>query len=209
MLRLFIADDHAVIRQGIRRALTDVTIVGEASSARELLQRLPHQMADVLLLDLSLPDQHGVQVIPKVKALSPNTRIIIFSMFAEPDYARFALQAGATGYVLKTAPMKELRDAIRQVVAGNLYLSPPFDELDLHMSAANGKRLSPREDQILQLIADGKTMREIAVMLEVSPKTIAAYRTRLLEKLQLTSTSALIRYAVSSRSGKFQTGLAS
>lgn len=204
MLRIIIVDDHTVIRQGLRRGLTDMTIVGEAGTAEDLFKLLHHLTADVLLLDLSLPDEHGVHVIPRVKALNPHLRIIVFSMFAETDYVRHALKAGASGYVLKTATFKEVNEAIRCVVAGHTYLSPPLDDIDLQMGNLYEKRLSPREEQVLQLIAAGKAMKEIAALLDVSPKTIAAYRARMLEKLQLNSTSALMHYAVSLRLSKLE-----
>jgi DNA-binding NarL/FixJ family response regulator len=196
MFRLFLADDHAIIRQGIKRAVTDMTVVGEASTAAELLSRLPRDLCDVLLLDLALPGESGMCLIPKIKTLCPRVRIIVFSMFGEPEYARRALEAGAAGYVLKTASMKELRDAIRHVIAGHTYLSRPFDEQDIRESRPPMKRLSPREEQIMQLIGAGKPMRDIADSLALSPKTVATHRARILEKLQLKSSSDLLRYAV-------------
>jgi two-component system, NarL family, invasion response regulator UvrY len=196
MFRLFLADDHAIIRQGIKRAVTDMTVVGEASTAAELLNRLPRHLCDVLLLDLALPGESGIRLIPKIKALCPRVRIIVFSMFGEPEYARRALEAGAAGYVLKTASMKELCDAIRHVIAGHTYLSRPCDEQDIREPRPPMKRLSPREKQIMQLIGAGKPMRDIADCLALSPKTVATHRARILEKLQLKSSSDLLRYAV-------------
>jgi DNA-binding NarL/FixJ family response regulator len=128
--------------------------------------------------------------------LCPRVRIIVFSMFGEPEYARQALEAGAAGYVLKTASMKELCDAIRHVIAGHTYLSRPFDEQDIREPRPPMKRLSPREKQIMQLIGAGKPMRDIADCLALSPKTVATHRARILEKLQLKSSSDLLRYAV-------------
>ena len=199
MFRLFIADDHAVIRQGIRRALTEIEIVGEASTAKDLLERLSKQPCDVLLLDLALPDGNGIRLIPKIKASCPHVRIIVFSMFSEPEYPRRALEAGASGYVLKTCPMAELSKAIRRVIAGQSYLSQPFDEDDFHLTprGSRAKRLSRRELQVVQFIVAGHSMRDIANVLGLSPKTIMTHRSRIFEKLQLASTSALIRYAVS------------
>lgn len=196
MFRLFLADDHAIIRQGIKRALTDMTVIGEASTADELLKGLPKHPCDVLLLDLALPGESGVRLIPKIKALCPHVRIIVFSMFSEPEYARHALEAGAAGYVLKTASMQDLHDAIRQVLAGHSYLSRPFDEHEISEPRPAVKRLSPREEQIMQLIGAGKQMRDIAESLALSPKTVATHRARILEKLQLKSSSDLLRYAV-------------
>lgn len=196
MFRLFLADDHAVIRQGIKRALTDMTVVAEASTAAELVTRLPTHPCDVLLLDLSLPGESGVRLIPKLRALCPRVRIIVFSMFSESEYARRALEAGASGYVLKTASMQELRDAIRQVVSGQTYLSRHFDEQEISEPRLPVKRLSPREEQIMQLIGAGKPMRDIADSLALSPKTVATHRARILEKLHLKSSSDLLRYAV-------------
>jgi two-component system, NarL family, invasion response regulator UvrY len=201
MYRLFIADDHAVIRQGIRRALTDMVIVGEASTAVELLHRLPVHPCDVLILDLALPDGSGMDLIPKIKARCPHVPIVVFSMFSEPAYARHALQVGAGGYVLKTSPMTELRTAIRRVIGGQTYLSSSFDEDDIQHSPPRpaAGRLSSRELQVLQRFAAGQAMGDIAKSLGISPKTVATHRARILDKLQLTSTSALIRYALSQR----------
>lgn len=198
MFRLFLADDHAVIRQGIRRALTDMVIVGEVSTVAELLQRLPTEPCDVLVLDLALPDGSGINVIPKIKVRCPHVRIIIFSMFSEPAYARQAFKAGAAGYVLKTCPITELRKAIRQVIAGQTYLSSFFDEDDMHDGPPRpaAGHLSPRELQVLQRMVAGHAVGDIAESLGISPKTIAVHRARILDKLQLTSTAALIRYAL-------------
>jgi two-component system, NarL family, invasion response regulator UvrY len=196
MFRLFLADDHAIIRQGIKRALTDMTVVAEASTADELLAGLPAHPCDVLLLDLGLPGESGIRLIPSLKRLCPRVRIIVFSMFSEPEYARHALEAGAAGYVLKTASMQELRDAVRQVIAGQTYLSHHFDEQELSSPRPPVKRLSPREEQIMQLIGAGKPMRDIADSLALSPKTVATHRARILEKLHLKSSSDLLRYAV-------------
>jgi DNA-binding NarL/FixJ family response regulator len=199
MYRLFLADDHAVIRHGIRRALPDMVIVGEASTAAELLLRLPVQPCDVLVLDLALPDGSGMDLIPKIKACCPHVRIIVFSMFSEPAYVTHALGIGAAGYVLKTSPLTELRTAIRRVIAGQTYLSASFDEDDLQRRAPRpaAGRLSPRELQVLQRLVAGQPIAEIAKTLRVSPKTVATHRARILDKLQLTSTAALIRYALS------------
>jgi len=199
MYRLFLADDHAVIRHGIRRAFTDMVIVGEASTAAELLHWLPVQPCDVLVLDLALRDGSGMELIPKIKVRCPDVRIIVFSMFNEPAYARHALGVGAAGYVLKTSPMTELRTAIRLAIAGQTYLSPSFDEEDMQCRSPRpaAGRLSPRELQVLQRMVAGQSMADIAKALRVSPKTVATHRSRILEKLQLTSTAALIRYALS------------
>jgi DNA-binding NarL/FixJ family response regulator len=199
MYRLFLADDHAVIRHGIRRALPDMVIVGEASTAVDLLHQLPVQPCDVLVLDLALPDGNGMDLIPKIKIRCPHVRIIVFSMFSEPAYARHALASGAAGYVLKTCPMTELRTAIRRVIGGQTYLSPSFDEDGVQYGSSRpaAGRLSPRELQVLQRLAAGQTVADIANSLGVSPKTVATHRARILDKLQLTSTAGLIRYALS------------
>jgi DNA-binding NarL/FixJ family response regulator len=204
MVRLFIAEDHKIIRQGIKHGLADVKVVGEACTAEELLHRLPKHPCDVLLLDLVLPDEHGLTLIPKIRALCPLVRIIVFSGFSEPRYARQALESGAAGYVVKTASMKELKIAVQRVVAGHTYLSQPFDEDDIRTRQQPVKRLSPREQQILQLIASGHSMVEIAALLAVSLKTIITHRDNIREKLQLPSVSALLNYAVTDRLGREQ-----
>ncbi|WP_447986392.1 response regulator [Nitrospira sp. Nam74] len=196
MVRLFLAEDHKIIRQGIKHGLADVKVVGEASTAEELLSRLPKHPCDILLLDLVLPDEHGFTLIPKIKVLCPLLRIIVFSGFSEPRYARQALELGAAGYVVKTASMKELKTAVQRVVAGQTYLSQPFDEDDIRMPQLPVKRLSPREEQILHLIANGHSMVEIASLLGVSVKTVMSHRANIREKLQLPTVSALLNYAV-------------
>lgn len=202
MFRLFIADDHPVIRQGIIRALPDIKVVGEASTAEELLRRLPTHRCDVVLLDLALPDKNGMALIPKIKACCPWVRILVFSIFNDPEYARHALELGAAGYVVKTASLQELRTAVRQVIGGHSYVSFSLDEDAIGTRPARVKRLSTQERKILVLIADGKRLKEMAELLGLSVKTIVAYRARIREKLQLASPSALIRYAVAYRLGK-------
>jgi DNA-binding NarL/FixJ family response regulator len=199
MVRLFIADKHPIIRQGIKRGLADVEVVGEASTAEELLHRLPKHACDVLLLDLVFPHQNGLTLIPTIRAWCPFVRIIVFSMFNEPRYARQALDLGAAGYVVKTASMAELRTAVQRVLAGQTYLSQPLEEDDIHTRRRSVRTLSPREEQILQLIASGQRIRDIAELLGISVKTIKSHQANIREKLYLSSSSALLNYAVTDR----------
>jgi two-component system invasion response regulator UvrY len=199
MVRIFIADDHQIIRQGIKHSLADCKVVGEARSAEELLHRLPNHPCEVLLLDLALPDEDGLTLVPKVRALCPFVRIIVFSGFSEPKYARQALDVGAAGYVVKTVSMNELRTAVQRVVAGETYLSQPFDEDEIRSCRLPVKHLSPREEQILQLIASGQRIVDIAESLGISVKTAMTHQANIREKRHLSSTSALLNFAVMER----------
>jgi two-component system invasion response regulator UvrY len=203
-MRILIVDDHAIMRNGVKQTLSDAfdeTIFGEASSAEEALTLIRSQSWDVVVLDVGLPGRSGLDALKEIKSQRPELPVIVFSMYGEEQYARRVLKAGASGYVTKGSPTRVFADAIRTAVAGGKYISAKLGETFVAELSSGGKtseseKLSDREYQVLSLIGSGKSVKEIALKLSLSVKTISTYRTRLLEKLNLTTTAALISYAI-------------
>jgi DNA-binding NarL/FixJ family response regulator len=208
MIRVFLVDDHAIIRDGLRMLLaaeSDLCIVGTAADGQALLEALPSVEADVVLLDLTMPGLGGMATLPLLKEHFPQLPIIILSMFDQESYAAQALQAGAAGYVLKSANRAEIVAAIRVVAAGSRYLSSAIglallaktqheEALPEEKSASS---LSPREREVLQLVARGLTTTEIANQLFTGKRTIETHRQNLIAKTGAKNTAALIKYAMS------------
>ena len=206
MVRLVIADDHPVVCEGMKRIMADtqdLQIVGEARTGRELFEIVARQPCDVVLLELLLPDQSGLEVLEHLRHRFPKLPVVVFSVQPEIYYAVRAFKAGAAGYLTKSSLPKELVRAIRKVVrGGGRYVSPLLAE---RLLAERGEeadrplhtRLSNREYSVLCGIAVGKTIKELAAELSVSPKSIVTYRARTLQKLHLKTTADLIRYALS------------
>lgn len=204
MLKILIADDHAVVRGGLRQFLSDAAdcrIVGEASTGREALALVRAEDWDLLLLDIGLPDVNGLEVLKRVKRQKPALPVLIFSMFAEDDYAVTALEAGAAGYLPKDSAPEEILEAIRRTGRGERYLSPHLTEKLLAGTTSIGIRhphdaLSQREFEIMQRLSRGMALITIGESLHLSPKTVSTYRTRLLEKLNLRNNAELTRYVI-------------
>jgi DNA-binding NarL/FixJ family response regulator len=207
MIRVLIADDHALMRAGLRGLLEqerDITIVGEASDGRELLAMLPGASVDVVLLDIGMPGPGALEILRQIGDLRSDVRVLIVSMYPEDDVAVRAIEAGAAGYLTKTQSPDELVHAVKRIYAGRKYVS---DELSdrlasaLQSRARNGdrRRLSPREHQILTLLGNGRTPKEIAALLSVSPKTVSTHRSRMLQKLGLRTNADLVRYVIENR----------
>ncbi len=199
-IRVVVADDHAIVRAGLRAVLDaagDVQVVAEAADGRAAVEAVERLRPDVLLVDLSMPGLNGVEAVRRVRASTPSTRVLVLSMHAAPEYVRPALRAGALGYLVKGSGLDDLLPALRRVAAGLRFLGPEAarlaeqpdvgDDLDL---------LTPREREVLQLVAEGRTNREIAATLGLSPKTVDAHRTRVMQKLDLHDAQALTRYAL-------------
>lgn len=204
---IVLADDHQVVRHGLRVLLESepaFSIVGEASDGLEAADMLERLHPDVIVLDLMMPGMNGLEVTRQAAHRSPNTNVVILSMHTNEAYVLEALRAGAKAYVLKSATSDELIRAIRQVVSGRRYLSPPLSEraIEAYSRKAEGTVMDPyemlttREREVLQLAAEGFTNAEIATKLSISPRTAETHRTNLMRKLGLHNQSDLIRFAI-------------
>jgi len=202
VIRVVVADDHAIVRAGLRALLDaagDVTVVAEAADGRAAVEAVERLRPDVLLLDLSMPGLNGVEALRRVREGAPRTRVLVLSMHAAPEYVRPALRAGALGYLVKGAGLDDLLAALRAVAAGRRFLGPEAERVAARAGADESDdldRLTPREREVLQLVAEGRTNREIASALGLSPKTVDAHRTRVMQKLDLHDAQALTRYAL-------------
>ena len=204
MIRVLLADDHAIVRAGLREILTDagdITVAGEAASGQEVMACIRGGDYDVAVLDMSMPGRSGIELIRQVKDAKPKLRILVLTMHSEEQYAVRALKAGASGFLTKEAAADQLVAAIRRIAAGGAYVSPETAErlvLDAgpHAAAAPHTLLSDREFQVLQMIAGGRTVGEIAKTLSLSVKTVSTHKTRMLNKMGLANQAELIRYAL-------------
>jgi two-component system response regulator NreC len=207
-IRILIADDHAVLRAGLRMLLdaeADMQVIGEAATGEEALAHVLQQAPDVVLLDWSMPQQGGLETLRRIRDSAPRTRVLILTMHDDESYLREALAAGAMGYVLKRAADVELLSAIRAVHRGGTYLHAAhtrilFEEKAGRQGAQGAEdaesTLSPREEQVLRLIALGYTSRQAARKLHLSSKTVETYRARLMVKLNLRNRVELVQYAL-------------
>lgn len=201
-LRILLADDHEIFRQGLRALLEreGLQVVGEAADGHGAIQMAAQATPDVAVVDLAMPLLNGLDAAREITRVSPRTRTIVLTMHAEDPYVARALQAGIRGYVLKSQAAEDLVQAIREVSRGAVYLSPGVSETVVEAYLA--KRdippdpLTPREHQVLQLIAEGKTTKEVAVLLGVSVKTAESHRMRIMTKLDIHEVAGLVRYAI-------------
>jgi DNA-binding NarL/FixJ family response regulator len=203
VIRVLIADDHAVVRRGLLQILDeeeDLVAAGEASTAPEVLRILRQDDVDVLVLDIAMPGGGGLEVLHQLQDLRPDLPVLVLSVYGEKQYAIRVLKAGAAGYLTKKSAPDELVHAIRQVARGEKYLTPSLaamlvDRLD-EQHLPPRETLSNREFQVMCLLASGETISSIAQSLSLSAKTVSTYRARILKKLQLESTADIIRYAL-------------
>ena len=205
-IRVVLADDHAVVRAGIRamlESLGGIEVVGQATNGREALALVEQHHPDVLLCDISMPEMNGLEATTRVVKESPNVRVIVLSMHTSEEYVWQALKAGATGYLLKDAEASELDFAIKAVLNGTTYLTPSVSKqvVETYMqrmgnTATVSDVLTPRQREILQLIAEGNALKEIARMLNLSVKTVETHRTLLMDRLDIHDTPGLVRYAM-------------
>ncbi len=204
-IRVLIADDHAVLRAGLRLLLNnqgDMVTIGEASTARETLERAADLQPDVILLDITMPDTSGLNILRLLHERAPAARVLVLTMHADEDYLREALRLGAAGYVVKSAADQELLAAIRAVMRGDVYIHPSMmrtlleNLLPAHhlLSHDPWDDLSEREQQVIRRVAQGYTNREIAEQLQLSVKTVETYRARAMEKLGLKTRAQLVQY---------------
>jgi len=207
MTKIFIADDHVLILEGLKKILreeSDMIVVGEAQSAVETLERIGKTECDVLLLDMSLPDGSGLEVLKEVKKRLPRLHVLILSMFPEEMFAVRALRAGADGYLTKDSAAKELVVALRKVASGRKYVSEALAQKLAFDVAGGGERaphedLSDREFQVLRMIGAGKTVTHIAAELNVSVSTVNTHRMHILEKMGMHTNAELMHYAMENK----------
>ncbi|SEK87157.1 two component transcriptional regulator, LuxR family [Roseateles sp. YR242] len=204
MIRIAIVDDHAIVRAGLRQFLSeqvDLRVTGEASSGREALDLVRAGELDVMLMDLSLPDQSGVETLAAIKARKPELPVLILSGFPETHYATTLLRQGASGYLNKECDPEEIATAVRTVFRGRKYITPAVAELLAEGLGASPDQaphdtLSERELQVFLRLARGETVGHIADGMSLSVKTVSTYRSRVLEKLSLNTNSELTYYAL-------------
>lgn len=207
-IRLLIVDDHFVVRVGLRTLLegeADMAVVGEAGNGVEAVASAQQLQPDVVVMDISMPEMDGLEATRRIRAVCPNTHILILTVHAQERYLFPVLKAGASGYVLKSTVDTELVDAIRAVAQGGAFLYPSAMRMVLedYLTRAHSsdeqdayERLSEREREVLKLIALGHTAGDIAEQLALSPKSVETYRARIMEKLGLDSRPALVKYAL-------------
>ena len=209
MYRVILADDHALVRQGLNKIISeaqDMEVVGEAGDGIELLRILAKSEADMVILDISMPRLRGLEAIHEIRSLYPDVAILILTMHKDMEYLYLALSSGAKGYVLKDDADKELFAAIARVRQGRTYVSPHFSEELIeglvHVGKGEGKRhfdtdpLTLREREIVKLIAEGKSSKEIAELLFISARTVDNHRAKIMEKLNLKKATDLVKYAI-------------
>ena len=202
--RVLIVDDHAVVRSGLKLVLDadeGIEPVGEAGSARDAIFEARSLKPDVILLDVVMPDQSGLDIIPTLLHENPDTKILVLSMQDDPRYVREAFDAGASGYVLKEAADSEVVAAVREVAGGGRYVDPELGARLVAAESAERKRaeedpLSEREGEVLRLLALGHTNQEIAKQLYISVRTAETHRAHIMQKLRLSSRAELVRYAL-------------
>jgi two-component system response regulator NreC len=202
-IRILLADDHKMVRQGFRLILTsqpDLEVVGEANNGREAVELAVQLKPDVVVMDVTMPGWNGIEATRRLRSLAPASRVLGLSVHRDPAYVREIIRAGAHGYLLKESADTDLLAAVRAVARGDGYLSP---EVSIHLLSEYRKQvrepidlLSAREREVLQMIAEGKTNKEIATALNLSVYTVDGHRSRIMDKLNLHSTGELVRFAM-------------
>ena len=205
-VRVLLADDHALVRAGIRallQGLEGVTVVAEAGNGGEVLELARKHRPDIVLLDISMPGIGGLEASAQLKQELPEVRVVMLSMHANEEYVLQALRAGAVGYMLKDSATAELELALQAVMQGETYLSPPISKqvVEGYVQRVGAEQpaadhLTPRQRQVLQLIAEGLSTKEIAYRLELSVKTVETHRAQLMERLQIRDIAGLVKYAI-------------
>ena len=205
-VRVLLADDHALVREGIRSSLVRypfITVVGEAEDGREAVRKVNALSPDILLLDLNMPEMSGMEAMPLIRKQCPNTRIIVLTVHDSKEYVSRLLRSGAHGYVLKDTSAEELVGAIEAVARGEAFFSPRVSRILLEDYAASGEAeahngkttVSEREREVLELIDQGKTSKEVALQLKLSARTVETYRVRLKRKLHARNVAELLKRA--------------
>ncbi len=204
MISVVLVDDHAVVRSGLRLLLEaheDIEVVGEAGNGKDAVFRARAFKPNVILLDVVMPGENGIEVLPKLLKESPDTKVLVLSMQDDPSYVREAFAAGASGYVLKEAADEEVVSAVREIAGGGHYVHPALGARMVaaeaqERAAAEADPLSDREREVLRLLALGHTNQEIAKQLYISVRTAESHRSHIMQKLRLTNRAELVRYAL-------------
>jgi len=206
-INVVLADDHTIVRDGLRALLEanpEIKVVGDASSGRQVLEKVKELQPDVVIMDISMPDLNGIDATREILIANPQARVIILSMLGTADHVFHALQAGARGYLLKESAGREVMEAVLSVYAGEMYFSRPISHVminDYVQARAETQEnslqsLSVRENEILCLVVEGKTSAEIGRKLNLSPKTVESYRSRMMQKLGISDLPELIKFAI-------------
>jgi len=207
-IRVLLADDHELVRSGIRSLLKQmpgVEVVGEASNGREALELVRSELPNVVLMDIAMPTLGGLETLPRIAKNFPNIKVVILSAYGTEDYVRRAFRSGASGYLLKYAATDELERGIRSVAQGETYVSPSISRviINSYLERDDGElssieRLTSRQREILQLIAESKNTKEVASTLGISVKTVETHRLQLMARLDIHDVPGLVRYAIRS-----------
>ena len=202
MPTIILADDHPVVRQGIRILLEreNFEIVGEAVNGIEAIRLAEKYQPDIVVLDMAMPVMNGITAVPQIREVSPRSKVVLLTMYTEEHHVLQALRAGVKACVTKTQAVEHLISAIREVCAGGVYLSPSVSGAVVQAYLAKSETpydpLTDRERQVLQLVAEGNTTKEIALILGVAAKTAETHRVKVMEKLDIHSTAGLVKYAI-------------
>jgi len=208
MIKVFLADDHAVVRDGMTALLEveqDISVVGSASNGQQAVQRIKQIQPDIVVMDIAMPELNGIDATRQISKSCPAVKVIMLSMHDSSEHIYQALKAGAKGYLLKESAGKEVATAVREVSSGRRYLSKRIQTMVIEgyisqQGAIPEKspidKLSDRERQVLQLVVEGKSSTEIAKLISLSPKTVATYRSRLMDKLDIHDLPGLVKFAI-------------
>ncbi len=203
-IRVLLADDHAMFREGVKHMLaatTEIIVVGEAANALEVLDRVKPAGIDVVVLDIAMPGRDGIEVLKQLKQIDPHLHVLVLSMYPEDQYAFRAIKAGASGYLTKNKASSELIEAIRRIAAGRKYISAEVAEqlavdLDKDADRPLHRTLSDREYQVMRLIASGRTVKQISEELAISVSSVSTLRARILKKFNMKSNAEITHYAI-------------
>ena len=204
MIKLMVADDHKIVREGLREIInktSDIQVIDEARNGSELLSKVIKNEYDVILLDISMPGRSGLDILKQLKKEKPHIQVLILSMYSEEEFAVRAMKTGAAGYLVKDTASKDLIDAIRKVSMGLKFVTPSLAEklaleIEMDYETPIHAKLSNREYEVMRMISTGKKNKEIAEEISVSPKTVSSYKRRILDKMKMKTNAQLTEYAI-------------